>query len=65
MFGQRDDEDIRQAMGKAKISEQLNLKNLLKNKRSQINRVQAENDASEMLIFNRYIGHKTDMPGSG
>ena len=52
-------------MGKAKISEQLNLKNMLKNKRSQINRVQAENDASEMLIFNRYIGHKTDMPGSG
>ena len=46
MFGEREDEDIRQAMGKAKISEQLNLKNMLKNKRSQINRVQAENDAS-------------------
>lgn len=55
----------RHAHGKAKISEQLNLKNMLKNKRAQDGRAAVENDASEMLIFTRYLGHKIEMPGSG
>ena len=38
---------------------------MLKNKRGAINRVQVENDASEMLVFTRYLGHKKEMPGSG
>lgn len=38
---------------------------MLKNKRGSVNRQQVENDANEMLVFNRYLGHKTELPGSG
>ena len=38
---------------------------MLKNKRGSVNRQQVENDASEMLVFTRYLGHKAEMPGSG
>lgn len=65
MFGAREDEAKQTAAGKSKISEQLNLKNIIKNKRGSVARQNVENDPSEMLIFNRYLGHKTEMPGSG
>ena len=65
VFGPKDQEDRRIAEGKSKISEQLNLKNMLKNKRGSVNNQKPENDANEMLIFTRYLGHKTEMPGSG
>lgn len=65
MFGEQANEAERTAQGKSKISEQLNLKNMLKNKRGSLNRQEVENDPSEMLVFNRYLGHKTEMPGSG
>ena len=38
---------------------------MLKNKRGSVNRQAVEADASEMLTFTRYLGHKTEMPGSG
>lgn len=38
---------------------------MLKNKRGSINREVVEHDPSEMLIFNRKLGHKIEMPGSG
>ena len=65
VFGEREDEETRVAQGKSKISEQLHLKHMLKDKRGSVNRQLAENDASEMLIFTRYLGHKAEMPGSG
>ena len=54
-----------QTPGRSMISTQLNLKNMLKNKRGSVNRQAEENDASEMLVFTRYLGHKIEMPGSG
>ena len=65
IFGEREDEETRIAQGKSKISEQLHLKHMLKDKRGSVNRQLGENDASEMLIFTRYLGHKAEMPGSG
>lgn len=38
---------------------------MLKNKRGSVNRTNVENDPQEMLIFTRYLGHKTELPGSG
>ena len=58
-------ENRRIAEGKYKISEQLSLKNMLKNKRGNVNHLKQENDPNEMLIFQRYLGHKMDIPGSG
>jgi len=52
-------------MGKSKINEQLNLKNMLKNKRGSTSRAQVEQNPSDMLIFHRKLGHKVAMPGSG
>ena len=63
--GLRPGEESWQTPGKSMISQQLNLKNMLKNKRGSVNRPAEENDTSEMLIFTRYLGHKTEMPGSG
>ena len=65
VFGEREDDEARAAQGKSKISEQLHLKHMLKDKRGSVNRQLGENDASEMLIFTRYLGHKAEMPGSG
>ena len=39
IFGRKDVEDRRIAEGKSKISEQLNLKNMLKNKRGNVNKM--------------------------
>ena len=65
MFGEQADEAARVAQGKSKISEQLNLKKMLKNKRGSVTKQEVENDASEMLTFTRYLGHKTELPGWG
>lgn len=38
---------------------------MLKNKKGEQDRKDSANEANEMLIFTRYLGHKIEIPGSG
>ena len=38
---------------------------MLKNKKGEQDRKASANEANDMLIFTRYLGHKLEMPGSG
>ena len=38
---------------------------MLKSKRDSTMGMAEETNKRDMLIFNRYLGHKTEMPGSG